>query len=192
MRQWHWISSALCLVALVLFSVTGITLNHAGALAGDPAVTTREAALPPPVRRTLSELPTEGERPLPVRVRAWLRTHWSLSVGVQPARLRPGEIYLAMPEPGGDAWLAIDRETGSAVYEHTDHGWIAWLNDLHKGRNAGVVWRWFIDVFAVAVVAFALTGLALLFLHAKYRPSTWPVTLAGLVLPWLLLIYFVH
>ncbi|NIV36045.1 MAG: hypothetical protein GWN58_43325, partial [Anaerolineae bacterium] len=30
LRQWHWISSALCLVGMLLFSVTGITLNHAG------------------------------------------------------------------------------------------------------------------------------------------------------------------
>ena len=35
---WHWISAAVCFAALVLFTVTGITLNHASAIsarAGD-------------------------------------------------------------------------------------------------------------------------------------------------------------
>ena len=34
LHQWHWISSALCLVGLLLFALTGITLNHAGAIEG--------------------------------------------------------------------------------------------------------------------------------------------------------------
>lgn len=29
LRQWHWVSSALCLAGMLLFAVTGITLNHA-------------------------------------------------------------------------------------------------------------------------------------------------------------------
>src|SRR4051812_14498701 len=29
LHQWHWISSALCLLGMFLFSITGITLNHA-------------------------------------------------------------------------------------------------------------------------------------------------------------------
>ncbi|WP_375269584.1 PepSY-associated TM helix domain-containing protein, partial [Phenylobacterium sp.] len=29
--RWHWISAAICLIGMMLFAVTGITLNHAGA-----------------------------------------------------------------------------------------------------------------------------------------------------------------
>jgi len=29
LRQWHWISSAVCLVLMLLFAASGITLNHA-------------------------------------------------------------------------------------------------------------------------------------------------------------------
>jgi len=32
MRQtvrWHWISAAICLVGMILFAITGVTLNHA-------------------------------------------------------------------------------------------------------------------------------------------------------------------
>ena len=42
LRTWHWISGALCLVAMLLFAVTGITLNHAAQIEGKPAVVTKE------------------------------------------------------------------------------------------------------------------------------------------------------
>ena len=101
-------------------------------------------------------------------------------------------MYLAWPRPGGAAWLAIDLGTGELIHEDTDRGWVAFFNDLHKGRHSGAVWFWFIDVFAVATRLFALTGLALMALHAQRRPATWPVTVAGLVLPWLLIVFFMH
>jgi len=38
MHLWHWISAAVCFAALTLFTVTGITLNHATAISATPAV----------------------------------------------------------------------------------------------------------------------------------------------------------
>src|SRR6188768_2022824 len=46
LRQWHWISSAISLMGLVLFSVTGFTLNHATAIEAKPHVVTIEKELP--------------------------------------------------------------------------------------------------------------------------------------------------
>jgi hypothetical protein len=54
------------------------------------------------------------------------------------------------------------------------------------------VWKWFIDIFVVACVVFSLTGLILLQLHARHRPSTWPLVAAGLIIPAILAIYFIH
>src|SRR5690606_20652899 len=88
-----------------------------------------------------------------------------------------------MPGPGRDAWLAIDRAGGTVEYERTDRGWVSYLNDLHKGRNAGPAWGWFIDVFALACVVFTVTGLLLLQMHARQRPTTWPWVGLGLVVP---------
>lgn len=192
LHQWHWVSSAVCLAGLLLFSFTGFTLNHAGSIAATPAITTLEAELPPSVRSAVDRLPETGQQALPAALRGWLADHWSLPISGAEADISASEVYLALPEPGGDAWLAVDRITGSVIYEHTDRGWIAWLNDLHKGRNTGPAWRLFIDVFAFAALVFAGTGLVLLYLHARHRPATWPVTLAGLILPWLLLVFFVH
>ena len=45
----HWISAAVCFAALMLFTITGITLNHASSISGKPVVTQREAQLPRPL-----------------------------------------------------------------------------------------------------------------------------------------------
>jgi hypothetical protein len=102
------------------------------------------------------------------------------------------EAYLALPRPGGDGWVSIERATGEISYELTDRGWISYLNDLHKGRNAGRTWYWFIDVFAFACLIFAITGLFLLQLHSARRPATWPLVGVGLAIPVIIAIFFVH
>jgi hypothetical protein len=63
---------------------------------------------------------------------------------------------------------------------------------MHKGRNTGAVWSWFIDIFAVACVVFCITGFLILKYHAAKRPSTWPVVGFGIVLPIVLALLFVH
>ncbi len=101
-------------------------------------------------------------------------------------------MYLSLPRPGGDAWLRISLPDGQAEYERTDRGWISYFNDLHKGRNTGAAWRWFIDIFAIACVLFSATGVGILYLHAKNRPMAWPVLGLGLLLPALLALLFIH
>src|SRR5690606_16470761 len=41
LHQWHWISSAICLVGMLLFAVTGVTLNHAAEIEARPRVSER-------------------------------------------------------------------------------------------------------------------------------------------------------
>ncbi len=130
--------------------------------------------------------------PLPDAVRQWLRQENGIQVDRRDAQWSDAEVYLAQPRPGGDAWLAIDRTSGELIHEDTERGWVAFFNDLHKGRHSGAAWFWFLDIFAVATLLFAATGLALMVLHAKRRPATWPVTALGLILPWLLIALFVH
>lgn len=191
LHRWHWISAALSLVGMLLFAITGITLNHAADIEASPTVTEREARLPPPL---LKALPVESadKPPLPEQVGAWLDKELSVSAAGREAEWSDDEIYLALPRPGGDGWLSIDRATGDVVMEETDRGWVSWLNDLHKGRNTGRAWFWFIDIFAVACVIFTITGLFLLQLHAKHRPATWPTVGLGFILPLLLIILFMH
>ncbi|WP_315760614.1 PepSY-associated TM helix domain-containing protein [Sphingomonas sp. Y38-1Y] len=192
MRQfqtWHWISAAISLAAMLLFSITGITLNHASTISAEPVVTQRTGQLPAPLVRRLTG---NGSEPLSPAVADAVENAIGLDAIGRAAEWSDGEVYVALPRPGGDAWVSIDRTTGAIEAEVTDRGWIAWANDLHKGRNSGAAWFWFIDLFAVACVVFTITGLLLLQMHARRRPSTWPIVIAGLVLPAVLAIFFIH
>ncbi|QSX75073.1 PepSY-associated TM helix domain-containing protein [Lysobacter arenosi] len=191
LHQWHWISSAVCLVAMLLFSVTGITLNHSSVIEAKPQTLNRTVDMPASMLKALGKR-EEGSAPLPGSVSDWLNDVLPVAIGEQPAEWSEQEVYLSLPRPGGDAWLSIDRATGAVEYERTSRGWIAYLNDLHKGRNAGAAWRWFIDIFAIACLVFCITGLFLLQMHARQRPSTWPYVVLGLVVPLLLALLFIH
>ncbi len=194
LHQWHWISSALCLIGMLVFSVTGITLNHASQIGAEPHVQTRTAQLPPAMLETLaaSARQIEGNAPLPPDLRDWIAQEIDVHVGAREGEWSSDEIYVALPRPGGDGWMAIDLTSGAIESEETDRGWISYFNDLHKGRNAGAAWTWFIDLFAVACLVFCLTGLFLLQMHARQRSMTWPMVGAGLLAPLLLALLLVH
>jgi uncharacterized protein len=191
MRQWHWISAAVCLIGMLVFALTGITLNHASQIEAKPRITARTAQLPADLLRTLKSEQRAAKQPVPAAVRAWIAERLAVQVGDREAEWSQ-EIYVSLPRPGGDAWLSLDLDTGEARYEQTDRGWIAYLNDLHKGRHTGIAWSLFLDLFAVACLVFCLTGLVLLQLMADQRKSTWPLVAAGLVVPLLLAIFFIH
>ncbi|PHY21256.1 PepSY-associated TM helix domain-containing protein [Caulobacter sp. BP25] len=192
LHQWHWISAAVSLVGMLLFAITGITLNHAGQIEAEPKVVSRKATLPPELMAVLAKGPEEGKRPLPVQLEPFLDKTVGADVAGREGEWSPEEVYVALARPGGDAWLSIDRETGAIEHEKTTRGVISLLNDLHKGRNSGKAWSWFIDIFAVACVIFTVTGLILLQFHARARPLTWPLVGLGLAAPVILVILFVH
>ena len=192
LHEWHWISSAVCLIGILLFSVTGITLNHSAQIEAKPVVATQKVQLPAELVSAIASEASEAKAPLPTSVRAWIAAQMDVRVGERIGEWSASEIYVSMPRAGGDAWLNIDRSSGEIEYERTDRGWIAWLNDLHKGRNTGPAWNWFIDVFAIACVVFSLTGFFLLQLHARHRPLTWPLVGLGFMVMLLIAILFVH
>lgn len=189
--RWHWLSSAACLVALLGFAATGLTLNHAGSIGSKPVVVTKSDRLPAALLEPLRAQHASSD-PLPADVVAWLADRLDVHAQDRPGEWSDREIYVALPRPGGDASLTVALADGGVQYEATDRGWVAYFNDLHKGRNTGPAWSWFIDVFAVACLLFALTGLCLLYLHGRARPSTWPMVGLGVVLPLVVALLFIH
>ncbi len=191
LHSWHWMSAAVSLVGMLLFAITGITLNHAASIGATPVVTDKAGTLPPPLRRLLTT-PAAADAPLPPPVAQAVARTVGLDPGGKPGEWSDADVYVALPRPGGDAWVSIDRASGAITSENTSRGWIAYLNDLHKGRNAGTAWSWFLDIFAGACILFTLTGLLLLQLHARHRRSTWPIVAAGVAIPFVLIILFIH
>lgn len=191
LHQWHWISAAVCMIGMLLFSVTGITLNHASKIEAVPKVSHLEARVPSTVLAQLQGAHAD-DAPLPPALTEWLASKHGIDARGKKAEWSEDELYVSMPGPGRDAWFSVQKADGSFEYERTDRGTLAYLNDLHKGRNAGAAWTWFIDIFAVACIVFTLSGLFLLYLHSKQRKMTWPMVGLGLLIPALLALLFIH
>lgn len=192
LHTWHWMSSAVCLIGLLLFTITGFTLNHAADIESSPQSQDISGQLPANLLPILEKsAPQSDKAVLPMPVAAWLEDEYPVRARGE-AEWSDTEIYLAAPRPGGDAWLTIDRASGAILGEISSRGTIAYLNDLHKGRNSGTAWSWFIDLFALASLIFAITGLFLLQLHAAKRKSTWPIVALGLAIPAAIALITIH
>jgi hypothetical protein len=189
LHQWHWISAALSLLGMLAFSFTGITLNHATQIEAHPVVTNVKVSMPAALLPQLKA--GRGNAVLAPAIVSWAESALPVNLGSAKPEWADDEVYLPLPRPGGDAWLRIGFD-GHAEYEKTDRGWISWLNDLHKGRNTGTAWSWFIDLFGAACLLFSITGFLILKFHAANRPATWPVFGFGVVLPIILALLFIH
>lgn len=190
LRQWHWISSAVCLVLMLMFAVTGVTLNHADLFESRSEPVVRETHLPDALGERLSHLAPKAV--VPDAVAAEIRRLTGADVTTQPVDNQYGEIVFDLAAPGKDRVLTIDLNAGSMTYEVTDRGAVALFNDLHKGRHSGSAWKLLIDASAAFFIVFALTGFGLLWLHARTRVSTWPLTALGLIVPIVVFLLLAH
>ena len=191
LHGWHWMTAAISLIGMLLFAATGITLNHAASISAAPDVREMKGQLPRPLLSQLTSAAPETA-PLPAPVVADLKQRVGLDAAGKAGEWSDSEVYVALPRPGGDAWVSIDRQSGAIRAEVTRRGWISYANDLHKGRNTGGAWSWFIDLFAIACILFTLTGLVLLYMHSKPRPLTWPLVGLGLIAPLMIALFFLH
>ena len=192
-RTWHWMSGAICLIGMLLFSLTGITLNHAHQIPAKPKVQELEMVLSEQALSAISpEIDIADAAQLPADTAADIRETLGVDLSGKQGEWTDIDVYISLPRPGGDGWLSIDRETGDVLYEVTSRGPISFLNDLHKGRSTGPIWSLFLDIFAVACIVFCMTGLWLLQIHSQRRGSTWPLVMGGLAIPVIILLFFLH
>jgi hypothetical protein len=184
-RTVHWISSAVGLASLTFFSITGITLNHPDWFSARPSVETVEVTLPP---AWLAEFRAADELAQLESLSAELNDRWRLGI---PRNIDRDEVewVLDYQRPGGVATAVLTLANGELSLEQVDDGFVAVINDLHKGRHTGKTWFYFIDVIAVICLLFAITGLLLLYVHASKRRSTWPLVGLGTAVP--LVLYWV-
>lgn len=107
-------------------------------------------------------------------------------------KTKPDKFNAAFNRPGVVEKITIHPVTGEFEYEKTDKGLLAYFNDLHKGKNTGMAWVYFIDLFAIACIIFSVTGFLLLQRYAKTRANTWPLLMAGFFLPVFFVMFLVH
>jgi hypothetical protein len=171
LSRWLHIYGSMASLSLVLFfAATGITLNHQDWFANQQVTTERHGAINSSPLRTSAP---EGVDKL--QVVEHLRSDAGLRGALSDFRIDDGQCEVVFKGPGYEASALVDRTTGRFDVTETRMGLAAIVNDLHKGRDTGGVWKAAIDLSAALLVFISMTGLILLYFVHKYR-------LAGIIL----------
>jgi len=138
--------------------VTGITLNHQGALTGQEKATRftgtmNLAWINPPAPQEVAKFEIVDE----------LRKAHGIKAALSDFRIDEDQLSVSFKGPGYAADAFVDRKTGQYDMTETRLGFVAVINDLHKGRDTGTAWAGVIDISAGLMVLVSLTGLVLIF-----------------------------
>jgi hypothetical protein len=188
MRWTHIYLSMFGLAALLFFSVTGITLNHPDWFYGGAERSVQAQGhvnvkwLNLDIPRADSGGETDASRQVDkLEVVEHLRNAHGIRGALAEFRTDERECMVTFKGPGYAADAFIDRATGRYDLTETYHGFIAVINDLHKGRDTGKPWSVLIDLSAVLMTLVSLTGLVLLFYIKRRRISGLVTALVGTV-----------
>ncbi len=165
------------------FAVTGLTLNHAEWFAAQQKTLQVRGSLD---RNLIAPKVIKAD------VIACLHRSHKLQGAVNDFRIEDNELSISFKGPGYAADVLVDRATGRYELTETRMGWVAILNDLHKGRDAGKAWSRLIDVSAVLMTVVSITGLLLIFFLQKKRTSGLLALAAGAILCYLTYITLVQ
>lgn len=175
-RWLHVYTSMIALIIVLFFGITGITLNHPSWTFGDSA--SNEISGGTLQVDPLLEDGSVNWLPIAESIRA----EYDVTGEVNDFGVNAGKGSILFTNPGYSATLFFDTQTG--VFELTVHqeGFVAVMNDLHKGRDSGSGWAWVIDVSAGFLVAISLTGLTMqLFLRKRRRSAFISVAIGGVI-----------
>src|SRR4051812_42553873 len=165
MRWLHIYLSMFGLATVLFFSVTGITLNHPNWFFGESERLIQAEGqinlgwlhVNSPAARSGYESDQSGQV-AKLEVVEHLRKIHGVRGALADFRVDSTECTVSFKGPGYAADAFIDRDTGHYNLTETYHGFIAVINDLHKGRDTGPVWSIVIDVSAVLLTIISLSG----------------------------------
>lgn len=172
--RWLHIYLSMGSFALVLFfSATGLTLNHPEWFAGREKTDQTHGVVDKAMLRQ-----SGGEGADKLGIVEMLRSREHVHGAVSDFRVDDQQVSVSFRAPGYTADAFLDRDSGKYDLTVVRNGFVAVVNDLHKGRDAGKVWSVLIDASAVLLVLVSLTGLVLIwFMHKRRTPG---LVIAGL------------
>ncbi len=182
-RWIHIYASLAGLFAILFFSVTGLTLNHPDWTLGQHRVKSEGRGK---VEASWVAPDVAEDKIDRLRLVEHLRATAGARGLLEDFRIDDAELTLSFQGPASALEFVIDRNTGSYRFTGQSEGWVAWINDLHKGRHTGRGWAWLIDASAVLLVLVSLSGLALLLYLRRRRFAGLVTTAAGVLVFWLL------
>jgi hypothetical protein len=172
-RWLHIYTSMVSFAVVLFFALTGLTLNHPEW--GSSLARTREAD-----GQLDSAWTSRADAEVPrLDVVEFLRRTHHLTGAVADFRVEPADLAVDFKGPGYSADVIIDRASGRYQITESRLGFLAVVNDLHKGRDTGPVWKGLIDVGAGFLALISVTGLLMLAFMHKHRTSGYLLLLAG-------------
>jgi hypothetical protein len=185
-RWLHIYLSMFSFAVVFFFAATGITLNHAEWFSRQVQTRHYRGIVPPSLFRESTD-----QQPDKLGIVELLRNRHKIHGSVSDFRVEDSQISISFKGPGYAADAFIDATNGSYDLAETRSGFVAIMNDLHKGRDTGSVWSIVIDVSASLLVLVSLTGLVLIWFVYKRRTSGLILAASAGVLCWLVYRAFV-
>jgi hypothetical protein len=179
-RWLHIYVSMFSFMIVLFFSVTGLTLNHLDWFPEKSVVTDTKGKIPV---NWVNKKDTAQINKLEI-VESF-RANQKVKGLVNDFRMDESEISISFQGPGYTADIYIDRPTGNFELSTNEMGFVAVINDLHKGRDTSNSWKLLIDLSAIFLIFISLTGLILLLYLKKRRLLGLILLLVGLLLSFL-------
>jgi len=185
-RWFHVYSSMIAFLLIFFFGITGITLNHpTWTFGSDIQMSTVEGQ--PPFSPTFADNTADY-----LTISEFARSELGVSGSVDSFETTNDTIGITYRNPGYGADLFVDAVDGTYQLTVEQQGWVAVLNDLHKGRDTGSTWSWVIDVSAAFLVVVSLTGLLMQFFLRRRRRSAFISVAVGSILTVLITLWVLN
>jgi uncharacterized protein len=179
-RWLHTYLSMLSFAILLFFAATGLTLNHADWFEGQRRAVQYQGTLDAAWMNTADSKAVQQEK-----IVEFLRRTHAVKGAVSDVHVDDEQCEIVFKGPGYEADASIDRKTGKYDLSVSRFGFVAVMNDLHKGRDTGNKWSKVIDFSAVLMTLVSLTGLTLIFFLNKRRMFGLLIAVTGALLCYL-------
>lgn len=184
-RWLHIYISMLSCVLVLFFAITGLTLNHADWFGSTPNQSDIKGQCP------VGWVNVDDTRIARLEIVEHLRKQHGVKGAMSEFRIEEDQCAVSFKGPGYSADAFISRANGDYDLTEMRMGLVAIINDLHKGRDTGPAWSWFIDVSSVLLALVSLTGLLLMAWIKRHRFNGYVVAALGGIACWLLYMFAV-
>jgi uncharacterized protein len=156
---------------VLLFAITGLTLNHQDFGLSNPDITSKTISIPAQLLESSDQ----------AAISAYLQETLGVRSPVTDYREDDSEIQVIFAAPGRRTLVTIRRAERMGEVEAENRGLLGRLDDLHKGFDAGTAWYWIIDFSAILLTVSSLTGMVTLFSLRTRRKSGLIVGVIGVI-----------
>ena len=173
----RWLHIYLSMVSFAIvffFAVTGLTLNHTEWFAEQQRTAQQTGNVEVKWVKTDSD-----DKVAKLEIVEQLRRTHNIKAALSEFRLEEAQCAVSFKGPGYSADAFINRASGAYDLTENRMGFVAILNDLHKGRDTGLAWSRLIDASAIFMTFVSVTGMALIFFLKRRRVSGLVMTVVG-------------